>query len=47
MQASRFRRAARFSTADGNGLRFVRLGRAEAMNATTLGRVAQRQSDAD
>jgi hypothetical protein len=33
-------RSARFATADGKALRFVCLGRAEAMSATALARVA-------
>jgi len=35
-------RTARFATGDGNTLRFVCLGRAEAMSASALSRVAMR-----
>ncbi len=33
------------ATGDGESLRFVRLGRAETMSATTLGRVAMRPGE--
>jgi hypothetical protein len=39
-------RTARFATVDGNALRFVCLGRAEAMTVTSLNRVAS-QRDAE
>ena len=38
-------RAARLATGDGDTLRFVCLGRAETMSATTLGRVAMRPGE--